>query len=240
MYDLPQMRPANNRFWQAIRAQLKQAPQQLTHDADPWQVWQSPDLLFAQTCGYPYRARLHGQVQLIGTPDYGLPDCPPGHYNSVFITHADTPAQTPEDLAQGTFAFNEPLSQSGWAAPMTHLGQQARFRHYLQTGAHAASARAVAQGQADLAAIDALTWALLRTHDPITRTLREIGRTAPTPGLPYITSPRQNAQHLAQAVRRAILQLSAPDRATLHLQGLVSIPAQAYLAIPTPAAPPDP
>ena len=82
MYDLPPIQGANDRLWLGIQHHLGRGPQTLNRHSDPWDIWQSPGLLFAQTCGMPYRTTLHGKVQLIGTPDYGLEGCPPGFYQS--------------------------------------------------------------------------------------------------------------------------------------------------------------
>ena len=54
MYDMPPLRAANDAFWTAIRAELGYGPEHLTRTDDPWPVWQSPDLLFAQTCGWKF------------------------------------------------------------------------------------------------------------------------------------------------------------------------------------------
>lgn len=238
MYDLPAIRDANDRFWQAIQRRLGHGPTELDRNTDPWEIWQSPDLLFSQTCGMPYRTALHGKLQLIGTPDYGLEGCPPGYYHSVLVVRAEDPRQTETAFNGAPFAYNDAVSQSGWAAPMVHL--RARGIHVgdlLHTGAHAASAQAVANGDADLAGLDALTWDLLRTHDPITEQLRVLARTIPTPGLPYITALDENATELFTATRDAIKDLSDVDRDALHLRDLVSIPDEAYLAVPTPPPP---
>ena len=238
MYDMAPVQAANDRFWSAIRAVFGDGPASLTRDADLWTVWRSPDLLFAQTCGMPYRTHLHGQVDLVGTPDYGLPDCPPGHYRSAFVVRADAPVAALSELNRPRFAYNEALSQSGWAAPGTHLARAGiALGELVQTGAHAASARAVADGRADLAALDALTWALLQAHDPLAQDLRVLAWTEPTPGLPYITRRHGPADQLHDAVHRAIEALTPEDRSALHLKGLVRIPAEAYLAIPSPPAP---
>lgn len=238
MYDMAPVQPANDRFWAAIRAHLGYGPDRLSRDAGPWEVWQSPDLLLAQTCGMPYRTRLHGRVTLVGTPDYQLPGCPPGYYNSVLVVRADAPGDEPADFAGGIFAYNEALSQSGWAAPMTHLGGLGvGFSSHLETGAHAASALAVAEGRADIAGLDVLTWALLQDHDPVAARLRVIARTTPTPALPYITATGRDPAPIAAALRCAIVGLTPADRAALHLHGLEEISADTYLAVPTPAAP---
>jgi len=236
MYDMPALQPANDRFWSLIRKHLGHGPDHLTRDADVWDVWLNPDLVFAQTCGMPYRTRLHDKVQLVGTPDYGLDGCPPGYYRSIFVARQDDPRDLSQ-LSTGTFAFNEALSQSGWAAPIVHLeARNLRPSATLQTGAHASSAEAVADGQADFAALDALTWELLKAHSDLGPCLRDVAATTATPALPYITANGQDAPTIARAVRAAINALHPNDRELLHLRDLIDIPADAYLAVPNPAS----
>lgn len=237
MYDMVALQGANDRLWQGIRGHLGHGPDALTRDGDLWQIWQSPDLLMAQTCGMPFRTRLHPNVTLIGTPDYGLPGCPPGYYNSVLVVHVDATGDRAQDFSGGRFAYNELLSQSGWAAPMTHLdAAQVQFSVLLQTGAHANSARAVAEDAADIASLDALTWLLLQEHNPgLTYQLRVLETTTPTPALPYITAAGRDPAPIARAFRAALADLAPADRDALHLLGLVDIPAATYLAVGNPA-----
>ncbi len=238
MYDRPETAAANDRYWQAIRTRLGHGPDTLTRTGELWDHWLSPDLVLSQTCGYPYRARLHGLVTLVGTPDYGLDGCPPGHYRSIFVARADDPRTDLRAFADAPFAYNEPLSQSGWAAPQNHaLAQGFSFTNPHQTGGHRLSARAVAEGRADLAALDALTWSLIQRHDPFAADLREIDRTTPTPVLPYITAATNDPPPLFDAIAAAIADLSPDDRTTLSLKGLVRLPPDAYLAIPNPPPP---
>ncbi len=237
MYDRAETAPANDRLWHLIRKALGHGPDTLTRDGDPWDIWTAPDLLLAQTCGLPFRARLHDQVTLVGTPDYGLPDAPPGHYYSVIVARVDDRRDL-VGLCNGTLAYNEALSQSGWAAPQAHLdplGQ--RPSQLLQSGAHRASAQAVVQGHADFAALDAVSWALMRRHDRFAPHLREVAHTAPTPGLPLITAKGGDARGLHAAVAQGVAQLSPQDRDTLHLRGLVWIPADSYRSQPIPKPP---
>jgi len=200
-------------------------------------VWQSPDLIFAQTCGMPYRARLHGAVQIVGTPVYDLPDCPPGHYFSVFLARRGD-SRTLAQLTDGIFAYNEGLSQSGWAAPVTHLSDMGLAAgRLLETGGHLQSAQAVADGRADFASLDALTWALLKEHSDLGDQIGTIATTVPTPALPYITALGRDANRIAEAVTAAIADLSQEDRRALHLKDLATIPPEQYLRIPTPPPP---
>lgn len=244
MYDRAELTATTDRYWALIRDHLRAdgiaAPDGLTRDARAWwDGWQSPDLLLSQTCGFPYRARLHGQVTLIGTPDYGIEGCPPGHYYSVFIARRDDPRSGLAAFAQTGFAFNEDLSQSGWAAAANHMAALGLpLTPVLRSGGHVLSAQAVAAGRADWAALDAVTWRLLCAHDPALATqLRVIGHSAPTPGLPYITARSRDPAPLFTAVQAAIAALQPEDRAALGLRGLVAIPPDAYLAIPIPPAP---
>lgn len=237
MYDMPPLRAANDRYWAGIRAHLGYGPPALSRTGDFWQMWRNPGLVLGQTCGLPYRTRLHDRVTLVGTPDYGLPDCPPGHYRSVLVARGND-RRGLRDLIGGTFAYNEALSQSGWAAPVTHLAHLGlRPVDRIETGGHALSAVAVADGRADLAALDQLTWTLLCEHDPVAGALRVVDTTTPTPGLPYITAAGRDAAALARAVSSAIADLDPGDRDLLHLRALVAIPASAYLAVPTPPLP---
>ncbi|TNF63556.1 MAG: hypothetical protein EP307_04840 [Rhodobacteraceae bacterium] len=239
MYDLGPLQAANDRFWDLIRRNLGHGPARLTRDRDLWEIWQDDALLLAQTCGLPYRARLKDRVKLVGTPDHGLPGCAPGHYNSVMVARAEDVRSDLAAFDGAPFALNEALSQSGWAAPHAHMSARGlRIGPRLATGAHAASALAVAEGRADLAAIDALTWVLLEEHRPdLTGALRVIERTAPTPALPYVTGPAGDPAALAQAIAAAIAGLDPATRDALHLRGLVAIPKAAYLAQPIPPAP---
>ncbi|KAA9010683.1 PhnD/SsuA/transferrin family substrate-binding protein [Histidinibacterium aquaticum] len=239
MYDRPETRDAQDRLWAGLReAYGGPLPETLGQPDDLWAHWTDPALIFSQTCGFPFRALLHPHVQLVGTPDYGLPDCPPGHYRSVFVMRSEDASDDPAHWAGLRLAFNDRISQSGWAAPQTHLAERDLcFDDGLETGSHAASIRAVAEGRADIAAIDARTWEMARTWDRVTDGLAEVGRTAPSPGLPLITGPSGDPAALAAATRSAIDDLSPGDARTLGLVGLVEIPAEAYLAVPTPPKP---
>jgi len=239
MYDRPETAAANDRLWQGVRAGLGYGPETLSRDGDLWSIWQSPDLLLAQTCGYPFRVRLHAHVQLVGTPVLALADCPPGQYCSAIVIRADDPRKSVEAFATARFAYNEALSQSGWAAPQNWAAARGfTFSNPLRTGAHRASAMAVSQGRADIAAIDALTWDILRSHDRFTDDLRVLTRTDPTPALPYITAQANDPAPLFDALQAAIAGLSQADRTTLGITGLLRLPATDYLAVPNSAPPP--
>jgi ABC-type phosphate/phosphonate transport system substrate-binding protein len=243
MYDLPEVAAATEAWWQAIRAALRAAglPAPATRDRPEGDLrahWLRPDLLLSQTCGLPYRSALHERVELVGTPDFGLEGCPPGHYRSVIVVRADDARPRLAEFDGARLAYNDALSQSGWAAPVAHAAAAGiRLRPGPRTGAHRLSMRAVARGGADLAAIDAVTWRLLRDRDPVAAGLRVCDRTSPTPGLPCIAARGQDAPVLAAALTRATEELEPAARAVLGLRGIVPIAREAYLALDLPPPP---
>ncbi|MBU2981938.1 PhnD/SsuA/transferrin family substrate-binding protein [Lentibacter algarum] len=240
MYDRPELAAAHRRFWDLVRRGLHRhgidAPQALSQRDDLMAVWSDPAMVLAQTCGMPYRKLLHGKVNLVGTPDYRLKGCPEGHYYSVFVVRKDDPRTTLQDYAAATFAFNEENSQSGFAAPLNHgAAAGVTFPKRIQSFGHALSAQMVASGKADIAALDAVTWRLIKRYDAFANDLRVLKITAPTtPVLPFITSTHHNPELVFDAVEQGIDQLSDTDRATLGLFGIVRIPASEYLAVPNP------
>lgn len=239
MYLRPETAAATANYWQHIRAALADrgipTPETLENDRPEFEVWQAPDLVLSQTCGMPYRRWLADQVQLVGTPDYGLPGCPQGHYNSVIVVRALDPRKDLAAFRDARFAYNQTFSQSGFAAP--HALARARgfwFSDRRQSHGHQQSARAVAERRADIAALDAVSWRLIQRYDDFAARLRVLCQTPPTPGLPYITGPQTDAAAVFDGVREAIGALSSEDRDILGLTGIHRLAKSAYLAIPNP------
>jgi ABC-type phosphate/phosphonate transport system substrate-binding protein len=244
MYDRPETAGANDRLWagiaRALAARGIDAPPALDRTADLWETWLAPGLVLSQTCGLPYRTRLHGQVTLVATPICDLPGTPPGHYHSVLVARRTDPRRDLADFDGATLAYNEALSQSGWAAPAAAAAAIGiTFAAGLETGAHRNSARAVAEGRADLAAIDGLTWRMIRRWDATAAELKEIGTTPPTPALPWITAIARDPAPLADAIADALADLSPEDRDALGLLGAIRFAPERYLAIPNPPPPPS-
>lgn len=222
MYDWPALRRWTDAFWSAAAENLRaagiEAPAALARPADPAETWRDPDLVIGQTCGMPCVMGLCGDAHVIGRPDYGLPDASEGTYRSVVVKRAEV---GPSGLVahQGCrVAVNEWASYSGHIALRAHLaGLRAGadgpfFGMALLSGSHRESARMVARGDADLAALDAVAWALLQAHEPETAgRLAILDRTAPAPALPFIAAARfaSLGARLVQALDRAAAALPA-------------------------------
>jgi ABC-type phosphate/phosphonate transport system substrate-binding protein len=239
VYARPELEGAQNRFWKLIRNELLAvgiaSPENLSQDANIFDVWEDPELVVSQTCGMPYRLWLKDKVTLVGTPDYGLEGCPAGYYRSPIVVRADDPRSTLHEFKDATFAFNQNHSQSGFAAPYAHVTAQGFwFENLLQAGSHSISAAIVAEGKADIAALDGVTWRLIQKYEPLAAKLRVLEWTAPTPGLPFITAKIQNADAIFEAITRALDALESVDKADLGIKSLIRIPKDAYLAVQNP------
>lgn len=238
MYDHPGVRPATDAFWAAIRDRLRasgcDAPQDLTRSDDLTGQWHSPMLLLSQTCGLPYRMGLHREVALVGAIDYGLEDTEPGYYRSVFVARLDDARETLADFGGAVLAYNDGRSHSGWAAAAS---APVRFRIGPKTRSHRNSLKAVVDGEAEIAAVDAVAWRLIATRTDAAAVLKAVGVSASAPGLPLITAFPAAVVALRRAIAGGIADLSGDVRGALGLEGLVNIPESDYLAVPIPPTP---
>ncbi len=239
MYQRPQLDQAHNRYWALIRKNLNDAgidsDETMSQDAEEFFVWNNPDLVLSQTCGMPYRTWLHEKVELVGTPDFGINDCPAGYYQSALVVRADDPRTEVAAFKDTTFAYNQTFSQSGYAAPYWHVKPLGFwFENRLHTEQHLKSAQAVAERTADIASLDVISWRLMETYEPFAADLRVLEWTSPTPGLPLITAKGNDADAIFDAVKSAIDALDQEDKALLGLRGIVKIAKEEYLKIPNP------
>lgn len=105
------------------------------------------------------------------------------------------------------FTYNGPDSMSGIIGLTRDLEAAGQgldiFSEQIVSGGHRLSVRAVAEGRADIAAIDCLSWALAQRHEPGAKDLRVVGWTAKRKGLPFITA-RTTAAPVLAALRAAI------------------------------------
>jgi len=229
MYDWPEVASATDRLWAEIRDVLRDhglpAPNRLSRGDDPRPIWKSPDLVLAQTCGYPFATELAGEVALVGTPAYAI-GCRAGHYRSVIVVRREESRTTLAQLSRQAMAINGRDSQSGYHAPLGMFAKE-RLRepeNIVVTGSHRNSIRAVAAGKADFAAIDKVTWHLALRHEKAAAALAVIAETGETPGLPLITSlgRARHSRLIFDCVSHAIAALDEESRDMLMIEGLVA------------------
>ena len=217
MYDWPEVAARTDAFWAEVAAALAAegvaAPAALARPDDPAEAWGHPALLLGQSCGLPYVSGRCGGAVPVARPVYAAEGCGTGTYRSALVCRAGEEA--PLEAFRGRVAaVNEYGSQSGCNAladAVRPLGD-AFFAEVVLTGAHRASALAVARGAADIAAVDAVAWALFGEVEPAARgRLALLGWTGEMPALPFIMGGAHAARR--PAVFRALAGAARPGNA---------------------------
>lgn len=187
---------------------------ELLHPTELPAFWRRPDLLLAQTCGYPYMTQLRGEVTLVATPCFDFPGCGGSDYSSAIVVRGDGDIRTLADARGRIAAANDVNSNSGMnllrhaVAPLRHHQDERFFGGVKWSGSHAASLRMVRDGEADIAAIDCVTFGYIREEDPASlRRLEILQYSASAPGLPLIAG-RAVPDELVRRLRGALLQPS--------------------------------
>jgi ABC-type phosphate/phosphonate transport system substrate-binding protein len=245
MYNLPEMRADNARFWEALRGLLIEAgladvPETLTFERRPVPERLEAQMLFSQTCGYPLETVFRGQAIRLGTPVYDAPGCDGPTHCAFFLVREDSPARSLADLKGSVFLLNSPVSNSGMNLPRRALaeiaGGRTLFRAVVETGGHPASLGWLLNGEGDVASIDNVTYAFWRRHRPDDAArLRIVAQTPPSPAIPFVTSvatPPETVEILRTALRRLAREPRyAGARQGLMQADIVDLPDSAYRAL---------
>jgi ABC-type phosphate/phosphonate transport system substrate-binding protein len=245
MYDFPELRDAHALLWSALAVRLADAgldgvPDLLTFDAEPADLWRAPDLLLSQTCGFPLVTTLGGMVKVVATPRYRAPGCNGSRHRGFIVVAADSGVQRLVELRGSRCVINGWDSNTGMnmlRAAVAPLAREGRFFGSVAvSGSHVASLRSVAEGTADVAAIDCVTFAHLSRHRAdLAEGVHVLAVTAATPCLPLVTGITTDDDTIA--VLRAALQAVAvspdlaPIRADLLLDGFDLLPDRAYKVV---------
>ncbi|HEU5060219.1 MAG TPA: PhnD/SsuA/transferrin family substrate-binding protein, partial [Kofleriaceae bacterium] len=238
MYDPPGLGEATDALWAAIAAACRAegmsgVPGALDRTRPLREVWQDPDLLLSQTCGYPLVHGLAGVVRVVATPRYAVPACAGTSYTSHCIVPRERGAVRLDDLRGALAAANQIDSHSGmnaFRALIAPLAAGGRFfAGVVWSGSHRASLELVARGEVDVAAIDCVTFALLeRLRPDLTGAVRIIASSEPCPAPPLVTAAATFDDEVA-ALRRALARVAADPslaqvRASLLLDGFDVLP----------------
>jgi phosphonate transport system substrate-binding protein len=116
-------------------------------------------------------------------------------YFSDVIVHHDSPFQSFLDLRGHSWAYNEPLSHSGYGITRYHLLEMGEtggfFSEVIEAGFHETSIRLVACQEVDATAIDSQVLAVAMREDPsLARSLRIIDALGPSTIQPLAVSKR--------------------------------------------------
>jgi ABC-type phosphate/phosphonate transport system substrate-binding protein len=168
-------------------------------------LWRHPALLLAQACWGPMEFGLAEHVRVVGQPDYSAFEGGEGAFYSsaILMRRGDAPydVAAPADgaallpverMANARLAYNSVDSMSGLIALTRDLeGRHSLvglFSEMVETGGHRDSIVAVAEGRADLCAVDCRSWAMAKRYESLSGRLAVVGWTRRRRGLPFISS----------------------------------------------------
>jgi ABC-type phosphate/phosphonate transport system substrate-binding protein len=180
--------------------------------------------LLGQGCEYPLAKRFANHIKLVATPRYSAPGCTGALYRSAIVVRGQEPAETLAGLRNRRCVVNEPDSNSGMnllrAAVAPLAAGTCFFESVVSSGSHQRSVEMVAEGGADVAAVDCITFAHLRKACPAAiAKVRILGWTPPSPCLPFITA--SNTRDSTIAALRSCLQAVLTDAALAWVRELL-------------------
>jgi len=189
-YDAPFLKSTHDRLWSELRSRLQgrvvDLPERRHSDIRHDDLLESDQLLLTQTCGFYLATDTPRFLNIVGTPVFDLPECPPGFYFSYFVS-----AKTSLD-GKLRLAVNDLRSWSGCHTLLhfcDHENLKVDLGRSVVTGGHHASIEKVLNNECDIAAIDAVTWHLYLENDPrFLSDLEILGRSEILPAPPYVTS----------------------------------------------------
>jgi phosphonate transport system substrate-binding protein len=181
-------------------------------------------------CGWPYAVRADSpsaDLDLIAAPVMAGPrylDQPV--YFSDVVVRTESPFKSFEDLRGKSWAYNEPMSHSGYHVVRHFLATQKRYGGFfgsvVESGSHQASVDLILSGVVDGSAIDSTVLeAILRLRPELTPLLRVIETLGPSPSPPWVMHS-STSRDLRDAVRKEFLTMHerAEGRAILEGAGV--------------------
>jgi ABC-type phosphate/phosphonate transport system substrate-binding protein len=229
MYDWPEVRAVTDAFWTSLSNRME-VSLSLSRFADHTAAWRDPNLLFSQTCGYPFTHEFRNKLTYLATPCYAADGCEGSNYCSMVFARERQPLA---DFRGCRVAVNTLDSMSGMLATKLVFAPFAEkgvfFGSSLITGSHIASLAAVREGSADVCAIDVVAVSLARLYRPdYLAGLTEIARSPLVPALPYVTNAGDR-QKLQAALQSCFADPDLTDvRKALCLSGVSILESKAY------------
>jgi phosphonate transport system substrate-binding protein len=152
-------------------------------------------------------------MEILAAPEaYGKP-----YYHSYIIVPADSDIKTLEDLRGKSFAFTDPMSNTGKLAPtymLVKLGETPEhfFSNIIFTYSHDKSIEAVSQKLVDGAAVDSLIWDYADATNPEMSARTRIISKSPPYGIPPVVVPKELDPAIKGRLREVLLNMHKSDK----------------------------
>jgi ABC-type phosphate/phosphonate transport system substrate-binding protein len=215
MYDIVELRHAHDALWVGMARHFRHqgidhVPRKLVHDRPVNSLWSADNLFMSQCCGYDVVYQFKDRFQILATPWFDAPGCSQGNYSSTIVVPTNSLKTDVIDMAGTVAVVNGPESHSGMNALFSLVAPHSRNNRFFSevkiSGSHVESLALLANGQADVAAVDCLTYELLSRYRPAAiRGTRPLGLTCSAPAPPYVTARAFNLDTV-ERMQNALLE----------------------------------
>ena len=214
-YDLKETMAPTNALWEHLASRLRNrgvrnVPDRLRREISYQEQWTSGKLLFSQACGYDVLLPFRDHLRIIATPIYQAAGCSGPWYSSAVVVREDSRAEHLEDLRGSRCVINSLTSHSGMnalramVAPLHCNGKF--FSSVRVSSSHETSLEMIARGKADVAAIDGVTYTLLKRHRAhVLSSTRVLCHSQRVPAPPFVTSSQTTEEEL-QRIQAALFE----------------------------------
>lgn len=138
-------------------------------------------------------------------------------YYSYFIVLKKSPVEDFAGLRGKSFAFTDPMSNSGKLVPTYMLARinespDTFFKSYIYTYAHDKSIKAVAQGIVDGAALSSLVWEYARQNEPGLVSKLKVIEISPPYGISPVVVPQGLEPELKENIKHILLNIHKDEK----------------------------
>ncbi len=245
MYEFAEVHSAMQSFWRGIAKHLRRegvadVPNGLLLGRSLSELWPRSDLLLSQCCGYDVIGAYRDTLVPLAAPVFDVAECSGHSYLSHIVVPKGSAHRNLLDMRGTIVAANGPESHSGTntlkslVAPKCVNGRF--FSKTIFTGAHVESLRLLREEKADVAAIDCVTFSILRRYRPeAVAGVEIIGQTPLAPAPPYVTHVAR-APSTHERIRAALVGAfedpnHKDDRSALLIDTLSIVDRETYQPI---------
>ncbi len=237
MYPFESVRWAWDALWSALGERVAWLPPALEHSGDARARWSDPDCAVNHVCGWPLARWFADEHRVLGAFSLSIPEADGHRYRSTLVSPHDV--ALPDLIAADVgVVANDVDSLSGWISLLNAtVGTHDAWPGVVTfSGAHVESLRTLAEGNADLAAIDSWSLALIEREQPdLVSGLHRLGLGpwVPSPAVTVRTSVSiADGDRLAEALVDVLADdASLPIREALFVDGFVRLTIDDYLPV---------
>lgn len=184
---------------------------------------ESGELNFALVCSGPY-VEGHDKfgLQLLAAPEVNGKTT----YNSLIIANSKSSFKSFRELRGKTFAFTDPLSNSGTAVPTYMLAKMNEtpgsfFKELIFTQKHDKSIKMVSENLVDGAAVDSLIWEYMSRKTPEITSKTRIVEKSPPYGIPPVVVSKSTDPETVKKLSEIFLNAHLDPQGKEILRGMM-------------------